>query len=111
MNDSLQEQYAFDFETTFSNLERVGDYEFESGSSPSYADDPYGNIYEDAVYGGDVDPGKSQQFYVYRVDWPEDGELPSRDEIEELGDRLDNVFEGWIINDDGERVFALGERR
>ncbi len=104
MDRDLAEEYQFNLGSEFATLERTGDYEFRTDPNLSYDNDPYAEIYQDAVYGGKADPEATQHFFIYKVEWDE-GEQPPA--VEELGEQLDSVFEGWIINEDGERVFAL----
>jgi hypothetical protein len=108
MDHDLAEEYQFELGSDFATLERTGNYEFEADPNMSYDDDPYGEIYEDAVYGGKADPETTQHFFIYDVEWDGDEEPQA---VEELGDELDSVFEGWIINEDGERVFALRDNK
>ena len=114
MNRKLDDEYQFEVGSMYSTLEHVGDYEFQTDPNASFEDDPYADIYEDAVYGGRVDPSETQHFYVYRVEWEgeeqPDEQGPSGKEIEDLGEELNSVFEGWIINSEGDRVFALSRR-
>jgi hypothetical protein len=110
MDKKLAEQYRFELSNEFATLERVGDYQFQNDPNANYSDDPYGDIYQDAVYGGRVDPDSDQQFFIYEVEWEEESETPGVPDREELGDRLDSVFEGWIVNAEGDRVFALRDR-
>lgn len=107
MDHDLAEEYEIDLGEEFASLQRVGDEEVRTDPNLSYGDEPYADIYQDAVYGGRADPEATQHFFVYEVDW-EGEEQPAASE--ELGEELDSVFAGWIINDEGERVFALRER-
>jgi hypothetical protein len=107
MDQRLQDEYQLEISAGFSSLERVGDDAVRVDPNMAYDDDPYTDIYEDAVYGGRIDPGETQDFYIYEVEWPEGVEHPSIREVEELGEELDDVFSGWIVDEDGERVFAL----
>ncbi len=106
MDQELAEQYEFDLGGSFATLERSGDDQLRTDTGLA-DDDPYPEIYENAVYGGRADPEATQHFFVYEVEWDDESEPPA---IEQLGDELDSVFEGWIVNEDGERVFALDDR-
>lgn len=107
MDRNLEEEYELELAAGYSSLERVGDYEFRTDPNLAYDDDPYADLYEDAVYGGEAHPDRDQHFFVYQVDWPDEVEGPSADQVEDLGEELNSVFDGWIINEEGERVFAL----
>lgn len=107
MDTRLEDKYRLEIGSGFSTLERVGDEGFRTDPNQSYEDTPYTDIYEDAVYGGKADPSLSQHFYIYRVDWPDEVEEPRDQDVEDLSNRLDSVFEGWIVNEEGDRVFAL----
>lgn len=107
MDRSLEDRYEFELASGYSTLERVGDFEYRTDPNLQFEDDPYTALFEDAVYGGDVRPDEQQHFYVYDVEWSEDLDAPEPPQLEELGEELDSVFAGWIVNRDGERVFAL----
>lgn len=107
MDPNLEDQYEFAMGSGYSSLERTGEHEFRVDPNLSYEDNPYGDIYTDAVYGGRVNPEGNQNFYVYEVEWPEGTERPEREELEALGEELNQVFGGWIISASGDRVFAL----
>lgn len=107
MDRRLEDEYELEIAAGYSTLERVGDYEFRTDPNQAFDEDPYAELYEDAVYGGEAHPGRDQHFFIYQIEWPKDVDEPSVEEKDELGEELNSVFDGWIINEDGERVFAL----
>jgi hypothetical protein len=105
MDDRFEDRYRMEMGSARTSLERVGDHAFRTDPNQSYTEAPYEDIYEDAIYGGRADPEADQEFFVYSIDWGE--EKPDAESIEALGEELNQVFEGWIIDEGGNRVFAL----
>lgn len=107
MDRNLEDQYELEIAAGYSTLERVGDYEFRTDPNQAFDEDPYADLYENAIYGGEAHPEQDQHFFIYQVDWPDGVDQPSGAAKDELGEELNSVFDGWIINKEGDQVFAL----
>lgn len=107
MAEDYEDRYRFEIGSGYSTLERAGDQIHRTDPNQAFADSPYDDIFENAVHGGATDPDASQSFYVYSVEWSDQTGRPDRAELEELTDRMDAIFHGWIVDEEGRRVFAL----
>lgn len=72
------------------------------------------DIYEDAVYGGDVDRNRPQHFRVYSVDIHQQRETARMNDVDakptqSFADSLNQAFSGWVYREDDGRIYVLDD--
>ncbi len=106
----LKADYSFLTEEGFAQLERMADREVSH--DPPNTGNLNEDIYKDAVYGGDADPGAPQEFVVYGLEWEEGSDESNVERakgrpVADIERHFDDSFSGWVYNKDNSEVYAL----
>ncbi len=104
---TYQSSYELDVDIGFALLEQIEDTE----GIRQYRYTPDHGDFEDmllaGVYGGHIDPDRSQEFFVYDLEWPEQLQELDEDVLDVLTSELDSLFPGWVLDQDENKVYVL----
>lgn len=105
VGEPLENSYEIDIDYGYALLEELDESEY--AYRPEEGDDVYDNIFHNALWGGEADPEEDQDFVTFSLEWPEEVEEPDHEMIDNLTEMLDEMFAGWVLNEDHDRVYVL----
>ncbi len=107
---TYRSSYELELDVGFALLEQMEDQSGARRYDTAGNEDQFEDLLINGVYGGEIDPDKSQEFYVYTIDWPEELADEYDEEIlETLSSELDSLFPGWVFNREEDEVYILDD--
>ena len=131
---NLKANYSISTNEGFARLSRM------AGKSYEWPPPNSGNVNEgimiDAVYGGAADPDVPGEYAVYSIDWleehpeeaedlarstdaqraeeadlPEEAQRVEGEPVEDFAQRLNDLFPGWVYNQERDEVYVLKQHK
>ncbi|TXD41220.1 hypothetical protein FRC96_04325 [Lujinxingia vulgaris] len=106
---TYQNSYELELDVGFALLEQLEGPQGAARYRSAPDEDAFTSLMLTGVYGGDIDPDRSQEFWVYNIVLPEDLDELDEDLKSVLREELDSLFEGWVFDERRGKVYILAD--